>query len=369
MIPIGDVVNIESGSREKGGAFEDGIPSIGGEQIDGNGNIRFDKMKYISKDHFSAMKKGILRQGDTLVVKDGATTGKTGYFPYDFPAAVNEHVFLFRAKDRIDPYFLYNCVKSESFIYKLQPYIKGIIGGINLEIQNIKIPVPPLETQKEIVAEIESYQKVIDGARAVVDNYRPHIQIDPDWPMVELGEICEIISGGNPSRSEASYWNGDIPWIGSTACKDDEIMNSKEFITKEGLQNSSAKLLPKDTTLIALVGATIGRTGYLKFESTTNQNIAGLYPKSLEILEPKFLFYASQLLYPEFLKIGEGKFRMANLSFLREQKIPLPPLSIQQTIINEIETEWQIVNANKNLINLFKEKIRLVIERIWHARN
>ena len=175
--------------------------------------------------------------------------------------------------DELDPRFLYQVLRArplESDGYQ-RHYSK---------LKEFEIPLPPLEIQREIVAEIEGYQKVINGARAVLDNYRPHIPINPDWPTVELEEVCEVRSGGTPSRSENSYWNGNIPWVGSAVCKDGEVTKAEEFITEEGLNNSSAKLFPKDTTLIALVGATIGKTALLKFESTTNQNIAGIYPKS-----------------------------------------------------------------------------------------
>jgi type I restriction enzyme M protein len=239
-------------------------------------------------------------------------------------------------------------------------------SGLNIPIlKSIQIPLPPLDVQKEIVAEIEGYQKVINGARAVVDNYRPHIPIHPDWPMVALGEVCEIKSGGTPSRSEDAYWNGNIPWVGSTVCKDGDVTNAEEFITEAGLNNSAAKLFSKDTTLIALVGATIGKTGLLKFESTTNQNIAGLYPKSREVLDPVYLFHVAQRLYPEFMKLGEGKFRMANLSFVREQKIPLPPLATQKAIVAEIEAEQAMVAANRELIARFEKKIKATLARVW----
>lgn len=254
---------------------------------------------------------------------------------------------------------------------KLVPTMEAwATGGTFAEISKSKfcelqIPLPPLDVQREIVVEIEGYQKVIDGARAVLDNYRPHIPIHPDWPIVELDEICEIKSGGTPSRSEDTYWNGTIPWVGSTVCKDGEVTRAEEFITEAGLNNSSAKLFPKDTTLIALVGATIGKTGLLKFESTTNQNIAGLYPRSREVLEPVYLFYAAHQLYPEFMKLGEGKFRMANLSFVREQKIPLPPLATQQAIVAEIEAEQALVAANRELIARFERKIQATLARVW----
>jgi type I restriction enzyme M protein len=131
------------------------------------------------------------------------------------------------------------------------------------------------------------------------------------------------------------------------------------------LNNSGAKLLPKDTTLIALVGATIGKTGLLKFESTTNQNIAGLYPKSTEVLDPIYLFHAARGLYPEFMKLGEGKFRMANLSFVRRLRIPLPPLPTQQAIVGEIESEQALVLPNRELISRFEKKIQDSLARIW----
>jgi restriction endonuclease S subunit len=183
--------------------------------------------------------------------------------------------------------------------------------------------------------------------------------------MVELGEICDTKSGGTPSRSEPTYWNGTIPWVGSTVCKDGEVTKAEEFITEEGLSNSAAKLFPAGTTLIALVGATIGKTGFLKFASTTNQNIVGLYPRSLEILDCAYLFHVAKTLYPEFLKLGEGKFRMACLSFVRELKIPLPPLATQQAIVAEIEAEQALVAANRELTARFEKKIQATLARVW----
>ncbi len=242
----------------------------------------------------------------------------------------------------------------------------GIPGLNRSDVYNAyQIPLPPLDVQKEIVAEIEGYQKVISGASAVLDSYRPHIPVHPAWPVAELGEICEIRSGGTPSRSEEAYWNGDIPWVGSGVCKDIEVTKAEEFITEAGLDNSAAKLLRKDTTLIALVGATIGKTGLLKFESTTNQNIAGLYPRSPEALDPLYLFYAVQRLYPDFIRLGDGKFRMANLSFVKEQKIPLPPLATQQAIVAEIKAEQGLVAANRELIGRFEKKIQATVARVW----
>ena len=97
-------------------------------------------------------------------------------------------------------------------------YVRAKLGAILVKcgynrhfikrLKSIQIPLPPLEVQKEIVAEIEGYQKVIDGARAVLDNYRPHIPIHPDWPMVAVGDIVEFISGLTVSIPEVEAEGG-----------------------------------------------------------------------------------------------------------------------------------------------------------------
>jgi len=115
--------------------------------------------------------------------------------------------------------------------------------------------------------------------------------------------------------------------------------------------------------LIALVGATIGKTGLLKFKSTTNQNIAGLFPKNSAILNPIYLYYACQTLYDEFSRLGD--FKMANLSFVKSRKIPLPTLEVQEQIVEEIEAEQEIVNANKELIEKMEKKIEMKVNEVW----
>lgn len=151
MVELGEICEIQTGARERGGAIDNGIPSIGGEQITEDGRIKQEKMKYISENFFNQMKKGILQKNDVLIVKDGATTGKTAFYEgiYD-KAAVNEHVYILRANKKILPYFLFYIVRSENFQTALKYYVKGIIGGISSEIKHIKIPLPPLEVQNKL---------------------------------------------------------------------------------------------------------------------------------------------------------------------------------------------------------------------------
>lgn len=99
------------------------------------------------------------------------------------------------------------------------------------------------------------------------------------WEQKQIGEICSVSSGGTPSKANIEYWSdGKIPWIRSEACKDEVVNKAEEFISELGFKKSSAKLFKPNTTLIALVGATIGKTAFVPFETTTNQNVSGIYP-------------------------------------------------------------------------------------------
>ncbi|RJP17178.1 MAG: restriction endonuclease subunit M/S [Candidatus Abyssobacteria bacterium SURF_5] len=371
MVPLGAVAVIESGSRQKGGAIDSGIPSIGGEQIDEKGSIRLNKMKYISKDHFRGMKKGILQRGDVLIVKDGATTGKTGFFTHDMPSAVNEHVFILRAKQSIHPYYLYCAVRASAFQDKLRPYIKGIIGGISLEFSEITIPLPPLEAQMEIVAEIEGYQKVIDGARAVLDNYRPHIPIHPDWPMVELGEACIV----NPRKSEVADLEGStvVSFVPMSDIGEHEMFfepretkQLDEVTTSYTYFKDGDVLLAKVTPCFENGKAGIARglrngIGFGSSEFYVLRPTDGLLPEWVFMCVATQAFQAWAT--PQMT--GTGGLQRVPRAVVENYKIPLPPLATQQAIVAEIETEQALVAANRELISRFEKKILATLARVW----
>ena len=90
------------------------------------------------------------------------------------------------------------------------------------------------------------------------------------WEKKQIGQICSVASGGTPSKTNIEYWiNGEIPWLRSEACKDEVVKKADEFISELGFKKSSTKLFKANTTLIALVGATLGKTAFVPFETTT----------------------------------------------------------------------------------------------------
>ncbi len=182
-----------------------------------------------------------------------------------------------------------------------------------------------------------------------------------NWTVNQLGNVCNITSGGTPSKAVAEYWvNGTIPWLRSECCKDEVVQNADVYISEFGFKNSSAKLFKAQTTLIALVGATIGKTAFVPFESTTNQNVSGLYPIDETKLFPEFLFYSCQAFYHKNFSRYSG-FKMANLAFIRKLEIPLPPLEEQKQIaalFQSIETAMeQVDKQEKNLKALQKSLV------------
>ena len=100
--------------------------------------------------------------------------------------------------------------------------------------------------------------------------------IPQGWKVGKLGDYCECVLGGTPSRSESSYWNGDIAWINSGEVNKFRICTPSEFITSKGLDNSSTKLLPKKTTVLAITGATLGQISILEIDSCANQSVIGI---------------------------------------------------------------------------------------------
>lgn len=373
MVALEAVVTIESGSRQTGGAIDAGIASVGGEQINEKGDIRFDKMKYISEEHFQGMTKGVLRKGDVLIVKDGATTGKTGFFGHEMAAAVNEHVFILRAKELIDPSYLYRCVRAEVFQDKLKPFIKGIIGGISLEFGGITIPLPPLAVQKEIVAEIDGYQKVINGARAVLDHYHPHIPIHPDWPIVALSEVIESkpkngYSGrpvdystgikvlslsattlGKMDLSKFKYLDEDIPLDSPCRCRRGDIYlqrgNTKELVGTAAIFDTDDESYIYPDLMIRV------RADQAKIQSHYLLTVLQSGPVR------QFVTRSAVGAAGSMPKINQG--------IVESILIPLPPLATQQAIVAEIEAEQALVAANRELITRFEKKIQATLARIW----
>ena len=245
-------------------------------------------------------------------------------------------------------------------------------GGTFKEISKSKfcelqIPLPPLEVQKEIVAEIEGYQKVIDGARAVVDNYRPHITIDPDWPLVELGQVCDVRDGTHDSPK---YVHDGYPLITSKNLKDGSIdFIDVNLISREDLDaiNKRSKVDAGDI-LMPMIG-TIGNPVIADASCEyAVKNVALIKFHKDSRVDNRFLknVLASAEMQSKFdLQASGSTQRFISLGFIRKLPIPLPSSAIQQIIVAELEAEQALVEANRELIVRFEQKIHATLTRVW----
>ena len=279
------------------------------------------------------------------------------------------------ASDEVVPEFLRNLLVSDFFHASFMQTITGVGGSLSranpTAVGGIKVPLPPLEVQKEIVAEIEGYQKVIDGARAVLDNYRPHIPIHPDWPMIQLSEICSFKNGLNFDKTSSGY-----------AVK---IIGVSDFQT-----NLYVPLADLDEVQLAspLGESYLVKAGDILFvRSNGNPDLVG---RSLFVPQPNepttfsgftirgriedarawplfFAHFFKSRDFAEMIKsVGQGaSIRNLSQSILSELKVPLPPLATQQAIVAEIEAEQALIAANRELISRFEKKIQATLARVW----
>ena len=233
---------------------------------------------------------------------------------------------------------------------------------------DLEIPLPPLEVQKEIVTEIEGYQRVIDGARMVVHNYSPHIAVDPEWPLVAIGELCTVERGASPRpiREFTTDANNGVNWIkiGDAEIGSKYITATKERITPEGAAKSR-RVRPGD--FILSNSMSFGRPYILAVEGCIHDGWL-LLRDHAERIDRDYLhdILSSKSVVAQFeLAATGGVVNNLNSKIVRSVRIPLPPLETQQAIVAEIEAERVLVDANRKLIERMERKIAAAIARVW----
>ena len=242
---------------------------------------------------------------------------------------------------------------------------KGFVDFLLLDSRGF--PLPPLEVQKEIVAEIEGYRKVIDGARAVLDHYRPHIPIQPDWPMVELGEVCDVRDGTHDSPK---YVLDGYPLITSKNLKDGFIdFSNVNLISRADLDAINKRSKVDEGDLLMPMIGTIGNP--VMADATREyavKNVALIkFPNGCQV-DNRFLkdLLDSAAMQDRFQRQASGSTqKFIPLGFIRKLEFPLPPLETQRAIVAEIEAEQALVNANRDLITRMEKKIQSTLARVW----
>ena len=177
------------------------------------------------------------------------------------------------------------------------------------------------------------------------------------YPLKEITTVC---SGGTPNRDNKAYWeSGTIPWVKTTELKNNRLTHVEEFITELGLEESSAKLVPSDTVLIAMYGQgkTRGMTGYLEIEATTNQACACILPTNK--MNMIYLWKYFELSYDKLRELAKGGNQPnLNCTMIRDFNILVPPIELQNQYADFVRhVDKSRFDIKKSIIELEREVV------------
>jgi type I restriction enzyme S subunit len=279
-------------SLRRGELKNEGIPVYEQEHaIKGIRKFRY----YIDQNKFNELKRFCVKTGDIIISCSG-TVGEVSVIKEEDPKGIISQALLILRADKnvaYQPFLKY---------FLMSPYGKSSItsrsdGSVQVNIakrqviENIDILLPPLPEQKAIAEVLSSLDDKIDlltrQNKTLEDLAQAYFRkwfiedASDEWEVVPISEKFDVLLGGTPSRKIESYWtNGTIGWINSGKINEFRIIEASEYITEEALNNSSAKLLPAGTTVLAITGATLGKISMVLRSFAANQSVIGLVPKA-----------------------------------------------------------------------------------------
>ena len=305
---------IGSGATPRGGKNsykESGISLIRSLNVY---DLEFDKngLAYIDNDQADFLSNVEVKTDDVLINITGASVARCCKVPLEIlPARVNQHVSILRSdRSKLDPDFLQYLLVSPLYKDKLlsiasggatrEALTKSSLEGFEVEIPNLSIP-------KKVTSILSAFDDLIENntrriqileemVRLIYKEWFVHFRypghesvplvdsplgnIPEGWEVKKVIDLYNTSAGGTPSRKRTDYYDGGIPWIKTKELNDSFIQSSEETITESGLKNSSAKLFPKNTVLVAMYGATVGQLGILDMDATTNQACCAVLEKT-----------------------------------------------------------------------------------------
>ena len=370
-----------------------GIPFFRSQNVY-NDRLVYDDIKYISEEVHQKMKATEVLANDLLLNITGGSLGRCAVVPADFNCGnVSQHVCIMRSV-LVEPEYFHALVLSSYFAKSMKITGSGREGLPKYNLEQMGFPLPPLTEQQRIVTEIEHWfallgqiekgkldlQNIIKQTKSKVldiaihgklvpqdPNEEPAIEllkrINPDftpcdnghytqlpfevpqnWSWTTLGKIGKWQSGSTPNRLNKDYYNGNIPWLKTGDLNDGYITHIPEYITEKALNETSVKLNPTGSVLIAMYGATIGKIGILTFPATTNQACCAC--EVFNGIDREFIFLFLLSHREEFIKMGGGG-AQPNISKEKiiNTYIPLPPFTEQKRIINAVNKIFAQLDA------------------------
>ncbi|MHB1318648.1 MAG: N-6 DNA methylase [Anaerolineae bacterium] len=297
----------------------------------------------------------------TVVVSTRATIGRVGIA--EQPLATNQGFknVIIEDLDNVVPAYV------AFAITRLVPKMQALAtGGTFRELSKSRfaelgIPLPPLDIQREIVAEIEGYQRVIDGARAVVDNYRPRIDVDPQWPMVELGSIVSI--GGTITTQV----DPELPYYGADSI---ESGTGRIIATRTAGNQGVSGPVHEFSGCRLLYSKIRPYLNKLTIVDTHGYCSSDMYPLLVDTDRADIQFVAAYMLSRAFEDSIRSYYDRASIPKINRAQlfatlVPLPSLAGQQVAVADFVDDRTLVEANREVIVRMKKRIAAVLDRVW----
>lgn len=318
------------------------------------GKIDYSEVVKRVIDPFKVQKKK-LRPGDIILEKSGGSdhqpVGRVVFFNDPGEYLCNNFTMVLRVNQKtFSPryifYYMYG-LHQKGITQKFQNKTTGIR---NLQVKAyLELPfrfaIPTITEQKRIAGILDKVQSLIALQKQqlekldllikskFIDMFGDPITNPKNWPIRRMGDVFKITSGGTPSRRHIEYFeNGTIPWVKTGDLKSQYLVDTEEHISELGLQNSSAKVFPQGTVLLAMYGATIGAASVLSIQAATNQACAAFLPTT-DML-PEFLYMYLLLQKEHFISLGVGG-AQPNISgeILKREKILCPSINEQRNFV------------------------------------
>ena len=274
--------------------------------------------------------------------------------PYDH-CALAPNAILARSSSQNNKYLSY-CLQVDDFQRQLAK-ITSPVGQSkfnNTELKKLEIPIPPLPVQEEIVRVLDTFTELQAELQAELQKrlqqynyYRDNLlsfegRTDVEWKR--LGDICKkVCSGGTPSRGNGDYFKGNIPWLRTQEVDWSDIYDTEIKITEGAVKKSSAKLIPENSVIVAMYGATAGKAAINKIPLTTNQACCNLQIDSNKALY-KYVYYCVCNEYEQIKALGQGSQNNINAQIVKDYLIPVPPLAEQQRIVDILDRFDSLTN-------------------------
>lgn len=306
-------------------------------------------------------------KGNIITISaSGAYSGFVWY--HDYPIWASDCSVLYSKDETVLlTKYLYNTLKHlQEEIYKMQKgagqphiYIK--------DIENLTIPIPSLEEQKKIVEEIDSYQKIIDGAKQIIDNWKPSFDVHEGYEIRNLGDIATLTRGpfGGSLKKEIFVESGFKVYEQSNCIKNDAKIGN--YYITESKYKEMIRFSVQENDILMSCSGTIGKVLLLNntFENgIINQALLKITPEPSVF--PKYLYWFI-LSNINFDNRGIAIQNIISVSELKNTKISLPPLNIQREIVGQLEQERKMIDSQKEIIKLFEAKIQSRLNALWQC--